>query len=115
MRNLPVIADGKVMGIVNVNDISDFSFSMEELGGKKAYMKNISQRKGLPQVLTPTCLYLERASCGVTHTEQNKRKCCEIRSGSFLSASSFEHGEALLLLSGCTACAMGMCKKLVKL
>lgn len=38
------------MGIVNVNDISDFSFSMEELGGKKAYMKNISQRKGLPKV-----------------------------------------------------------------
>lgn len=50
VRNLPVIAEGKVMGIVNVNDISDFSFSMEELGGKKAYMKNISQRKGLPKV-----------------------------------------------------------------
>ncbi|CAN0030097.1 unnamed protein product [Ectocarpus fasciculatus] len=49
VRNLPVIAEGKVMGIVNVNDISDFSFSMEELGGKKAYMKNISQRKGLPK------------------------------------------------------------------
>lgn len=50
VRNLPVIQEGKVMGIVNVNDISDFSFSMEELGGKKAYMKNISQRKGLPKV-----------------------------------------------------------------
>ena len=50
VRNLPVVWEGKVLGIVNVNDISDFSFSMEELGGKKAYMKNISQRKGLPKV-----------------------------------------------------------------
>ena len=38
------------MGIVNVNDISDFSFSMEEIGGKKAFMNNVSQRKGLPKV-----------------------------------------------------------------
>lgn len=45
-----MVSEGKVMGIVNVNDISDFSFSMEELGGKKAYMKNISERKGLPKV-----------------------------------------------------------------
>lgn len=44
------------MGIVNVNDISDFSFSMEELGGKKAYMKNISQRKGLPEVTMTTMI-----------------------------------------------------------
>lgn len=45
-----MVSEGKVLGIVNVNDISDFSFSSEELGGKKAYMKNISQRKGLPKV-----------------------------------------------------------------
>lgn len=44
------------MGIVNVNDISDFSFSMEELGGKKAYIKNISQRKGLPKVCMYVCM-----------------------------------------------------------
>ena len=41
VRNLPVVWEGKVLGIVNVNDISDFSFSMEELGGKKAYMLSL--------------------------------------------------------------------------
>lgn len=57
VRNLPVVWEGKVLGIVNVNDISDFSFSMEELGGKKAYMQNISERKGLPKVATVCFLF----------------------------------------------------------
>ncbi|KAG5178856.1 hypothetical protein JKP88DRAFT_168314 [Tribonema minus] len=41
IRNLPVLADGQVGGIINSNDISDFTFSSEQLGGKKAYINNI--------------------------------------------------------------------------
>lgn len=79
VRNLPVVSEGKVMGIVNVNDVSDFSFSMEELGGKKAYMKNISERKGLPKVRGDcTCVFCvvrkDRVlrPCLVRVTENNK-------------------------------------------
>jgi protein phosphatase PTC7 len=49
IRNLPVVSQGQVLGIINVNDISDYTFSREELGGKKNYIANISERRGLKQ------------------------------------------------------------------
>ncbi|CAM9704782.1 unnamed protein product, partial [Phaeothamnion confervicola] len=47
-RDRRVKQDDQIAGIININDISDYSFSTEELGGKKAYIKNVSERKGLP-------------------------------------------------------------------
>jgi signal-transduction protein with cAMP-binding, CBS, and nucleotidyltransferase domain len=41
IRNLPVVVNSQVAGIININDITDYTFSKEELGGKKAYITNI--------------------------------------------------------------------------
>lgn len=48
IRNLPILDGKAVVGILNIRDISDFTFKAEELGGKQAFLKNVAVRKGLP-------------------------------------------------------------------
>lgn len=48
IRNLPILDGKAVIGIINIKDISDFTFKVEELGGKQAFLKNVAVRKGLP-------------------------------------------------------------------
>jgi hypothetical protein len=48
IRNIPVIQDGICLGIINIKDLADSSFSITETGGKKGFIHNISSRRGLP-------------------------------------------------------------------
>lgn len=49
VRNLPVIDNGEVKGIMTANMIADSMFSLNEVGGKKGFISNVSHRKGLPE------------------------------------------------------------------
>ena len=49
VRNLPVIENGEVRGIINAKILADASFDLIETGGKKGFIHNISGRKGLPE------------------------------------------------------------------
>ncbi|CAM9445426.1 unnamed protein product [Chrysoparadoxa australica] len=51
IRNLPVLLEDRkiVAGILNLRDISDITFTREDVGGKKSFLGNISSRRGLPQ------------------------------------------------------------------
>lgn len=49
VRNLPVIDNGEVKGIITVNMLTDSMFSVAEVGGKKGFISNVTGRKGLPE------------------------------------------------------------------
>jgi CBS domain-containing protein len=49
IRNIPVVHDNAVVGIISSKDLADSSFSLEDTGGKKGFMKNIIGRVGLPE------------------------------------------------------------------
>ena len=49
IRNMPVIENGEVLGIVTIKDLADSAFSIEDTGGKKGFIENVIGRKGLPQ------------------------------------------------------------------
>lgn len=90
IRNIPVVVDNQVAGILNVNDITDFTFSKEELGGKKAYIKNISERKGLRKGVGITSspnnpaqhIFASVGSCALPHP---------FKSAGSVSANAREH------------------------
>ena len=44
---LPILSDGRVEGILTGRDFSDFYFDAEDLGGKKNYLRDVSERIGL--------------------------------------------------------------------
>jgi len=48
VRNLPVLADGQVMGILTIKDISDYSFLDLKMHWKKDFLKTIGAQKGVP-------------------------------------------------------------------
>eukprot|EP01038_Epipyxis_sp_PR26KG_P007531 gene7531-10260_t len=48
IRNMPVIDDGTVVGIITMKDLADSAFSLSEIGGKKGFIHNVTGRKGLP-------------------------------------------------------------------
>jgi len=49
IRHIPVIEDGNILGVINGGELSDSTFSLESAGGKKAFMKNVLGRLGLPE------------------------------------------------------------------
>ena len=49
IRNLPVLVNDELLGIVSIQDLADSAFSLSDLGGKKGYIHNVTGRKGLPQ------------------------------------------------------------------
>lgn len=49
IRNIPVLDNGAVVGIINIKDLADSNFSLEEAGGKKGFINNITGRMGLPE------------------------------------------------------------------
>eukprot|EP00605_Chrysophyceae_sp_TOSAG23-4_P002576 GSChrysophyteH1.ASY1.ANO1.2843.1 assembled CDS len=49
IRNIPVIRDGRILGIVNLGELSDSTFSVANAGGKKSFMRNVLGRLGLPK------------------------------------------------------------------
>lgn len=51
IRHIPVIENGKVLGLVTGDDLSDSTFSIKNSGGKKAFMENVLGRRGLPEGL----------------------------------------------------------------
>jgi len=52
IRNIPVIEDGKVRGIITLKDLADSAFTVQGTGGKKGFLDNLTSRKGLPQGTT---------------------------------------------------------------
>lgn len=48
IRNLPVLVNDELLGIVSIQDLADSAFSLNDLGGKKGF-QTITGRKGLPQ------------------------------------------------------------------
>ena len=49
IRHLPVIDKDRVLGVVSMNMLADSYFSLQDSGGKKGFMHNVSGRKGLPE------------------------------------------------------------------
>lgn len=47
IKCLPILAEGRVEGILTVRDMSDFYFTAEDKGGKKNYLQDVSERVGL--------------------------------------------------------------------
>ncbi len=85
IRNMPVIENGEVLGIVTIKDLADSAFSIEDTGGKKGFIENVIGRKGLPQgtklkdknttIRTNSNqqkLYLEYSSHALTHPFKKK-------------------------------------------
>lgn len=48
IRNLPVIENGEVKGIITAKHLADASFNIKDTGGKKGFISNVTGRKGLP-------------------------------------------------------------------
>lgn len=48
IRNIPVLDNGEVSGIITVKDLADSAFSLMDTGGKKGFIENVTGRKGLP-------------------------------------------------------------------
>eukprot|EP01041_Mallomonas_annulata_P009951 gene9951-20687_t len=55
IRNLPVIENGEVVGIITLKDLADSAFQLSNIGGKKGFIHNVTGRRGLPAgtVLNP--------------------------------------------------------------
>ena len=49
IRNLPVIDNGEVRGIITAKHLADASFNVKDAGGKKGFIHNVSGRRGLPE------------------------------------------------------------------
>jgi protein phosphatase PTC7 len=49
VRNMPVIDNGEVLGIISQKDLADSAFSLSDDGGKKGYFRNVTGRKGIPE------------------------------------------------------------------
>jgi CBS domain-containing protein len=48
IKCLPILSrDGKVEGLLTARDMSDYGLSAQEKGGKKSYLRNVSERVGL--------------------------------------------------------------------
>jgi len=47
IKCLPILSEGRVEGILNTRDFSDFYFDAKDRGGKKHYLRDVSQRVGL--------------------------------------------------------------------
>lgn len=47
IKCLPILSDGRVEGILTGRDMSDFYFDAEDRGGKKNYLRDVSERIGL--------------------------------------------------------------------
>ncbi|RYG65439.1 CBS domain-containing protein [archaeon] len=48
IRNMPVIEDGIVKGILTMKLLADSSFNLQDIGGKKGFIHNVTGRRGLP-------------------------------------------------------------------
>ena len=49
IRNLPVLVNNELLGIVSIQDLADSAFSLQDTGGKKGFIHNVTGRKGLPE------------------------------------------------------------------
>lgn len=49
IRNLPVIDNGVVLGIVTMKDLADSAFDKSIIGGKEGFIKNVIGRRGIPE------------------------------------------------------------------
>jgi len=47
IKCLPILSEGRVEGILNTRDFSDFYFDAKDRGGKKNYLRDVSERVGL--------------------------------------------------------------------
>lgn len=48
IRNMPVLDNGEVKGIITMKALADSSFSIMEIGGKKGFIHNVTGRRGIP-------------------------------------------------------------------
>lgn len=48
IRNLPILENNEVKGIITMKQLADASFNLNDIGGKKGFIKNVTGRKGLP-------------------------------------------------------------------
>jgi CBS domain-containing protein len=46
IRNLPVLSKNELLGIVSIQDLADSAFSLQDTGGKKGFIHNVTGRKG---------------------------------------------------------------------
>jgi len=48
IRNMPVLENGDVKGIITMKALADSSFNLMEIGGKKGFIHNVTGRRGIP-------------------------------------------------------------------
>jgi protein phosphatase PTC7 len=49
IKCLPILVDGRVEGIITARDMSEFYYDPKDLGGKKNYLADVSERVGLSE------------------------------------------------------------------
>lgn len=49
IRHVPVLENGEILSILTIKDLADSSFSSMDYGGKKGFIRNITNRKGMPE------------------------------------------------------------------
>lgn len=49
IKCLPILVDGRVEGIITARDMSEFYYDPKDLGGKKNYLTDVSERVGLSE------------------------------------------------------------------
>lgn len=49
IKCLPILVDGRVEGIITAKDMSEFYYDPKDLGGKKNYLTDVSERVGLSE------------------------------------------------------------------
>ena len=49
IRNMPVLDDGKISGIITIKDLADSAFTIKDTGGKAGFIHNVTGRRGLPE------------------------------------------------------------------
>lgn len=47
VKCLPILANGRVEGLITARDMSDYGLDAKDLGGKKNFLKDVSERVGL--------------------------------------------------------------------
>jgi len=48
IRNLPVVHDNTIVGLITAKDLMDYSYDPQQLGGKASFIRHIAGRRGLP-------------------------------------------------------------------
>jgi predicted transcriptional regulator len=99
IRNLPVIENGEVKGIITAKLLVDASFNLKDSGGKKGFIHNVTGRKGLPAGTRAISLKSSTNNAGGCATEEGDQHsvCLDMDVASFALPHPFKRKEGVAM------------------